>query len=247
MWYVGCPPPIRQKMNQFGESESGDSCRGSWRNCGPHTRYNAGRPLAFYTETRYCRTVCRLCSFGPALPVALPARAYCLRVRDPGVRGGLLIGVGLLSLVASFPILSALFFVLLPATFIIWFAAVRSLTASEHLLVIAAPATVAGLLTAGLLCFSFFTLLWMGNEDQKGRCWALTRGDDLSSRWESRPSVGDPEGRGVWVSGVDLWATCASRTTEAWVSIGAVAAALLGMTVVSRWSGLPVSEVVRSY
>ena len=167
------------------------------------------------------------------------------RVRDPGVRGGLLIGLGLLSLVASFPILSLLFFVLLPATLIIWFAAVRSLTASEHLLVIAAPATAAGLLTAGLLGFSFFTLLWMGDEDREGRCWALTRGVDLSSRWESRPNVGDPEGRGVWVSGVDQRAICTSSMitdSEAWVSMAAVALALLGMAVVAKWSGLQVQR-----
>ena len=164
------------------------------------------------------------------------------RVRDPGIRGGLLIGVGLLSLVASFPILSSFFVLLLLATFIIWFAAVRSLTASERLLVIATPATVGGLLTAGLLGFSFFNLLWMEDEDQEGRCWALTRGDDLSSGWESRPNIGGPGGMGVSGSGVDLWAMCTSRTTEAWVSIGAVATALLGMTIVSRWPELPVQR-----
>ena len=48
------------------------------------------------------------------------------KVPDLGVRSGLLFGVGLLSLVASFSTLSLLIFVLLPATFVIWFAAVRS-------------------------------------------------------------------------------------------------------------------------
>ncbi len=165
------------------------------------------------------------------------------RVRDPGVRGGLLIGVGLLSLVASVSTLSSLAFLLLPATLVIWFAAVKCLTVSERLLVTVAGATVAGLLAAGLLGFGFFALLWMEDEEPEVRCWAMTRGDDLSSRWESRPNIGDPEGRGVWVSGVDLWAMCSSRMTEAWVSIGAFAAALLGMTVVSRWSGLPVQRL----
>ena len=240
MPYVGCPTPIRQKVNQVWNSEPGTRAAAVGRVAG---LIPAVMLIAHWLFTQ-SPEIAELFSGYLALAL-LYLSPYLLaliasRVRDLGVRSGLLIGVGLLSLVASFPILSSLFFVLLPATFIIWFPAVRSLTASEHLLVIAAPATGAGLLTARLLGFSFFNLLWMGNEDQKGRCWALTRGDDLSSRWESRPSVGDPEGRGVWVSGVDLWAMCASRTTEAWISIGAVAAALMGMAVVSRWSGLPV-------
>ncbi len=160
------------------------------------------------------------------------------RVRNPGIRGGLLIGVGLLSLVGSVSTLSSLAFVLLPATLVIWFAAVRSLTAAERLLVIAAPATVAGLVAAGLLGFGFFALLWMEDEEPEVRCWALTRGDDLRVRWESRPNIGGPGGMGVLGSGVDQRAICTSRTipdSEAWVTIAAVALALLGMAIVSQW------------
>ena len=92
------------------------------------------------------------------------------RVREPGVRGGLLLGVGLLSLVASFSTLSSLFFVFLPATFVIWFAAVRSLTVAGRLLATVAPATVAGLLMAAIVGLGFFPLLWMQNQDSEVRC-----------------------------------------------------------------------------
>ena len=200
------------------EIRTRDSCLGSWRSCEPHTRFNADRPLAVYTEPRNCRIVCRLSSRGPALSFALPARAHCLQGAGSWCtrwttyrRGSAVVGRKLSNSLVTLLCLT-------PATFIIWFAAVRSLTASERLLVIAAPATGAGLLPAGLLGFSFFNLLRVEDEDPEARCWALTTGGDLRSRWESRPNVGYPEGRGVWVSGVDLWAMCASRMTEAWVS-----------------------------
>ena len=162
------------------------------------------------------------------------------RVRDPGVRSGLLFGVGLLSLVASFSTLSSFIFVLLPATFVIWFAAVRSLTVAERLLVTAAPATVAGLLIAAIAGFGFFALLWMQDEDPEVRCWVLTRGDDGHSRWESRPNVGGQGSISVGPLSGGERSTCTSSMitkSEAGVSIGAVAIALLGMTIVLRWSG----------
>ena len=162
------------------------------------------------------------------------------RVRDPGVRGGLLLGVGLLSLVASFSTFSSLIFVFLPVTFVIWFAAVRSLTAAERLLVTAAPATVAGLLIAAIVGFGFFALLWMQDEDPEVRCWVLTRGDDGHSRWESSPNVGGQGSISVGPLSGGERSTCTSSMitkSEAGVGIGAVAIALLGMTMMSRWSG----------
>ena len=111
------------------------------------------------------------------------------RVREPGVRGGLLLGVGLLSLVASFSTLSSLFFVFLPATFVIWFAAIRSLTVARRPLATVEPATVAGMLIVAIVGFGFFSLLWMQNQDSEVRCWVLTRGPDGHSSWESRPNV----------------------------------------------------------
>ena len=162
------------------------------------------------------------------------------RVRDPGVRGGLLLAVGLLSLVASFSTFSSLFFVFLPATFGIWFAAVRSLTVAERLLMTAAPATVAGLLIAAIVGFGLFTALWMQYEDSEVRCWVLTRGDDGHSKWESRPNVGSQGSISVGPLSGGERSTCTSSMitkSEAGVSTGAVAIALLGMTIVSRWSG----------
>ncbi len=162
------------------------------------------------------------------------------RVRDPGVRGGLLLGVGLLSLVASFSTFSSLFFVFLPATFVIWFAAIRSLTVAWRLLATAAPATVAGLLVAAIVGFGFFALLWMQDQDSEVRCWVLTQGHDGHSRWESRPNVGGQGSISVGPLSGGERSTCISSmitNSEAGVSIGAVAIALLGMTIVSMWLG----------
>ncbi len=151
-------------------------------------------------------------------------------------------GVGLLSLVASFSLvwLTLVTVIFLPATFVIWFAAVRSLSVAGRLLATVAPATVAGLAMAAIVGFGFFSLLWMQNQDSEVRCWVLTRGPDGHSRWESRPNVG---GRGV-ISAGPLTGTersiCTNgiiTTSEAAISIGAVAIALLGMMMVSRWSG----------
>ncbi len=162
------------------------------------------------------------------------------RVREPGVRGGLLLGVGLLSLVASFSTFSSLFFVFLPATFVIWFAAVRSLTVAGRLLATVAPATFAGLLIAAIVGFGFFALLWMNNQDSEVRCWVLTRGTDGYSRWESRPNVGGQGTISVGPLTGGEQSTCIRgiiTNSEAAMSIGAVAIAILGMLMVSRWSG----------
>ncbi len=161
------------------------------------------------------------------------------RVREPGVRGGLLLGVGLLSLVASFSTLSSLFFVFLPATFVIWFAAIRSLTVARRPLATVAPTTVAGMLIAAIVGFGFFSLLWMQNQDSEVRCWVLTRGPDGHSSWESRPNVGVQGSVSVGAIGGER-SKCISgviTNSEAAMSIGAVAIAILGMLMVSRWSG----------
>ena len=161
------------------------------------------------------------------------------RVREPGVRGGLLLGVGLLSLVASFSTLSSLFFVFLPATFVIWFAAIRSLTVARRPLATVAPATVAGMLIVAIVGFGFFSLLWMQNQDSEVRCWVLTRGPDGHSSWESRPNVVVQGSVSVGAIGGER-SKCISgviTNSEAAMSIGAVAIALLGMMMVSRWSG----------
>ena len=119
MSYVGCPPRIRQKVNQVWKSEPGTRASAVGGAAG---LIPALMLIAHWLFTQ-SPEIAEL--FAGYLAVALLYLSpYLLaliasRVRDPGVRGGLLISVGLLSLVASFPILSALFFVLLPATFII--------------------------------------------------------------------------------------------------------------------------------
>ena len=67
----------------------------------------------------------------------------------------------MVSLVGSFSTFSSIAFIFLPATFVIWFAAVRSLTVASRPLATVAPATVAGLLIAAIVGFGFFSLLWM--------------------------------------------------------------------------------------
>ena len=71
------------------------------------------------------------------------------RARRPATRGGLLLAFGLLSLAASFSsVVSPITLVFLPATFAIWFAAARSLTASVRPLAATFSATILGLAVA---------------------------------------------------------------------------------------------------
>ena len=181
------------------------------------------------------------------------------RVRDPGVRGGLLAAVGLLSLAASVSSLALVTVVLLPATFVIWFAAAKSITASGRRLAASVPAVGVGLLIAAAVGFGFLTMF--GMQDAEARCWVLYQGSDGQTRWESRPNVGGPgalsagllsggpamvsgDGGATWriehVSG-HVRALCLSdviTNAEAAMSIGVLAAALLSMALASRlWGG----------
>jgi hypothetical protein len=154
---------------------------------------------------------------------------------NPGTRGGLLLALGLLSLIASFSAFSLVTLAFLPATFVIWFAAVRSLTASRRLPATALPAAVAGLLIAVTVGFSFYTLLLA--QDSEPRCWTQTRGPDLQSRWESQP---DPKSPGVLettVSGGGTQSFCTDiiTNTEAAGSIAILAVAFLVMLPVARF------------
>ena len=174
------------------------------------------------------------------------------RARDPGVRGGLLAAIGLLSLVASFSDMSLVSIALLPATFVLWFAAARSLAASGRPLATFVPAAV-GLLIVAPVALGFFAL-W-GIQDDEARCWVLFfDSDGQLSHWESRPNVGGPGGLSgglieggqgpamVTYDGGKTWQKiglpvgprggCISdiiTNTEAAMGLGAVAAALLAM------------------
>ena len=188
------------------------------------------------------------------------------RTRDPGVRGGLLTAIGLLSLVASFSTFSLISVVLLPATLVIWFAAARSLAASGRPLATSVPAAAVGLLFVATVALGYFAL-W-GIQDDEARCWVLAYDSDGQPRWESRPNVGGPgrlspgtlSGGPAMVSydGGVTWRTegppagprsyCTSdiiTNTEAALGMAAVFAALLAMLLLSRlrWppDGHPVS------
>ena len=163
------------------------------------------------------------------------------RVPEPSVRGGLLLGVGLISLVGSFSTFSVIAFVFLPATFAIWFAALGSLVVARRQLASVTLATVAGLLIVAIVGFGLFSLLWMQSQDQEVRCWVLTRGSEGHSSWESRPNVGGPGTISVGPLTGDERSICISggiiTNTEAAMGIGAAATAILGMLIVSRCSG----------
>ena len=150
---------------------------------------------------------------------------------NPGVRGGLLLALGLLSLAASFSVLSLTTLAFLPATIVIWFAAVRSLTAARRLSATALPAAAAGLLIAATVGFSFYTLLFA--QDAEDRCWAQTRGTDGQSRWESiTPGESSiSAGRG----GTRAFCSDITTNTEAATSIGVLAVAFLIMLSVARF------------
>ena len=187
--------------------------------------------------------------------------------RDPGVRGGLLAAIGLLSLVASFSTFSLVSVVFLPATFVLWFAAARSLAASARPLATSVPAAVAGLLIVATVALGFFAL-W-GIQDDEDRCWVLSYDSDGQSRWEPRPNVGGPErlsagplsGGPAMVSydGGVTWqregpmvgprSLCTSdiiTNTEAAMGMGAAVAALLATLLLSRLRWPPGGHPVRT-
>ncbi len=162
------------------------------------------------------------------------------RAPHPGVRGGLLLAVGLLSFAASFSSLSLVTVVLLPATFVIWFAAARSLTAADRKLLTVVPSTVAGLLISATAAFGFFALF--GVQEPEPQCWALVQSPDGASRWEARPNLGGPGELSLALSGGESRGHCASdviTNTEAAITALALAVSVLGMAAVVRWLPTP--------
>ena len=160
------------------------------------------------------------------------------RVRRPGTRGGLLLAFGLLSFVASFSsLVSPITLVLLPATFAIWFAAARSLTASVRPLATTALATVAGVLIAATVGLSLYALF--GVLDPEPRCWILTLSADGEYVWEARPDLVDQgEIQAVTLSGPDIRSSCVSdiiSNAEAGMGVGFLAIAFLAMLLAMRF------------
>ena len=155
---------------------------------------------------------------------------------NPGVRGGLLLALGLLSLTASFSAFSLATLAFLPATFVIWFAAARSLGAANRLLATALPAAISGLFIAAIASLGFYALLLM--QDPEPRCWAQTRGPDGQSRWEPQPDPVSPGVLSVSTLPGGTRSFCTSditTNTEAAMSIGVLAVALFVMLPVARF------------
>lgn len=156
---------------------------------------------------------------------------------NPGVRGGLLLALGLLSLAVSFSALSVATLAFLPATGVIWFAAVRSLSATRALRATVLPTASVGLLIAATVGFGFYTLLFA--QDPEPRCWSQTRSPDGWLRWESLPSpqssdVLSPTVTGG-VAGRSLCTSDVITNTEAATSIGVIAVTFLIMLAVARF------------
>ena len=181
---------------------------------------------------------------GNAAFVLVYASPYLLtliasREQSPAVRGGLLAALGILSFAASFSSMSLVTIALLPATFVIWFAAARSLTASVRPLAATLLAAIAGLAVAATVGLSFFALF--GIQDPEVRCWVLTRDADGQSVWESRPNVSsNPGGMSVGLLGGDERSVCVSdiiSTSEAAMSIGILAIAFLGTLLILKRRG----------
>ena len=154
---------------------------------------------------------------------------------NPGVRGGLLLALALLSFVAGFSAFSLINLAFLPATIVILFAAVRSLTVANRLTATALPAAVAGLLIAAMVGFGFYTLLLA--QEPEPRCWAQTRGPDGQSRWESLSDPITPGEFSISAGRGGTRAFCSDITTnsEAATSTGILAAAFLIMLAVARF------------
>ena len=182
---------------------------------------------------------------GNAVFVLVYASPYLLTLmasqeKRPAVRGGLLAALGILSFAASFSSMSLVTIALLPATFVIWFAAARSLTAAVRPLAMTLLAAIAGLAVAATVGLSFFVLVF-GIQDPEVRCWVLTRGADGQSVWESRPNVSSsPGGMSVGPLSGSERGVCVSdiiSTSEAAMSIGILAIAFLSTLLISKRRG----------
>ncbi len=156
------------------------------------------------------------------------------QVRRPGARGALLAVLGLLSLAASFSVLvSPITLVFLPATFAIWFAAARSLTASVRPFATTAFAGAAGLLIAAMVGLSFFVLIWLGESEP--RCWERSLGDDGRYVWEALPDVsGQGEAQGVTLTGNGTCVSDLITNAEAGLGAGILTIAFLAMILTMR-------------
>ena len=107
------------------------------------------------------------------------------RVAQPAARGGLLMALGTVSLIASFAAFSLITVILLPATVAIFIAGARSLRAPASRLVLVIPFYALGMIYGAVMVLSFIALFAF--EANEARCWTLTRNEDGTEQWSSRP------------------------------------------------------------
>ena len=156
------------------------------------------------------------------------------QIKRPGARGALLAVFGLLSLAASFSVLvSPITLIFLPATFAIWFAAARSLTAAVRPFATTTFAAIAGILIVAMVGLSFYALLWLGEPEPK--CWELSPSADGRYVWEALPDVaGQSEAQGVTLTRSGTCVSDLITNAEAGVSAGLLVIALVVMIVTMR-------------
>jgi hypothetical protein len=130
------------------------------------------------------------------------------RTAQPSARGGLLMALGTLSLIASFSTFSLVTVILLPATGAIFMAAAWSFRTPGRRVVLVPLYLAAGLISGAAIAFSFIALFAL--EADEARCWTLTRGGEGAEEWHSRPNEG-ARGRLMIESGQnDIRGTCTS-------------------------------------
>ena len=174
--------------------------------------------------------------FGDSVLVLVYMSPYLLvliasPIRQPAARGGLLMALGFLSLVASFSSLAGVSVVLLPATVLIFMAAVKSLRVPERRLFLASLHSLVGLLCASMIVFSFIALFAF--EADEPRCSTTIRPADgtVASR-QVRPEI-RTDGRTMTVAGPGPCTSDIISNPEAARALMVLGAAVSSFTVAS--------------
>ena len=168
------------------------------------------------------------------------------RTGHPAARGGLLLALGMLSLVASFSTFSLVTVILLPSTGAIFLAAVLSLRTPGRRLLLAPPYFAVGLICGAAIGFSFVALFAIDADEP--RCWTLARVEKGADEWQSRPNQGGPNRLEIASGKGDIRSTCTSDIITNSEGIRAFAilsiAALVFIGAVRlRWAQRPASPL----
>ena len=139
-------------------------------------------------------------------PYALTLAAS--RISVPPVRGGLLMALGMLSLVASFSIFSLATVILLPATGAIFLAAVWSLRAPGRRLQLALAYFAAGSLCAAVVALSLVALFAF--EADESRCWTLASNAQGMREWRPGPDQAGSDRIAITLGPGDIRTSCTS-------------------------------------